>query len=182
MSYPPFSDFTVCVIQSGSSQSKLPLLFDLSSKDEPQPWVLATSLIPPADTFMLYKEKKSESERERKSGSWVNTQAFPASGGVSHSHAGCLYWHTGLVQYYSTLPSLFGIVCFASCLHIWTRMLVRKQPPNIKPTTGTMGAVYWQPAKLTPGRHPKQSKRVKVWAENVTEILDLLDNIGSYTI
>lgn len=48
-------------------------------------------------------------------------------GGISHTHAGCLHWHMGLVQYYSTLPSLFGIVCFASCLHIQTHMLVRTQ-------------------------------------------------------
>lgn len=123
-----------------------------------------------------------EREWERESESSLNMQAFPASGGVSHLHSGCLHWHTGLVQYYSTLPSLFGIVCFASCLHIWTHMLVRKQPPNIKPTTGTMGPVYWQLAKQTPGRHPGQSERVKVWAENVTEIQDLLDTIGSTTI
>lgn len=44
--------------------------------------------------------------------------------GISHTHAGCLHWHMGVVQYYSTLPSLFGIVCFASCLHIETHMLV----------------------------------------------------------
>lgn len=95
-------------------------------------------------------------------GSWLRTQAFPASGGVSHSHAACLHWHAGLVQCYSTLPSLFGIVCFASCLHIRTHMLLRKQAPNIKPTTGTMGPVYWQLAKLMPGCHPKQSRRVSV--------------------
>lgn len=47
--------------------------------------------------------------------------------GISHTHAGCLHWHMGLVQYYTTLPSLFGIVCFASCLHIHTRMLVHTQ-------------------------------------------------------
>lgn len=46
---------------------------------------------------------------------------------ISHTHAGCLHWHMGLVQYYSTLPSLFGIVCFASCLHIQTHMLVCMQ-------------------------------------------------------
>lgn len=65
-------------------------------------------------------------------------KGFPEShwgdgdGGVSRSHAGCSHWHTGPVQYYSTLASVFGIVCFASCLHIQTHMLVCKQLVNIQ--------------------------------------------------
>ena len=77
------------------------------------------------------ESEREERERERESVVLAEYAGFSSVSlgyrGISHTHAGCLHWHMGLVQYYSTLPSLFGIVCFASCLHIQTHVLVCTQ-------------------------------------------------------
>lgn len=125
-------------------------------------------------------EREGERERKRKRGSCLNTQAFSVSGGVSHSHAGCLHWHTGLVQYYATLPSLFGIVCFASCLHIWTHTLVRKQPPTIRANHRHHGTSLPVTGKADAWSLSKTKQRLKMGARNAIEIQD--HPIGSYKI
>lgn len=85
--------------------------------------------------------------------------------GISHTHAGCLHWHMGLVQYYSTLPSLFGIVCFASCLHIQTHMLVRTQLLTIQANHRHHGTSLLATGKADAWSESKTEQRGKLWRE-----------------
>lgn len=89
--------------------------------------------------------------------------------GISHTHAGCLHWHMGLVQYYSTLPSLFGIVCFASCLHIQTHKLVRTQPLTIQANHRHHGTSLLATGKADAWFGSKTEQRGELWRENATE-------------
>lgn len=175
MSYPPFSHFTGHVIPSGSAQSQLVLLFNLSSKDD-------TRI--PAVLSMSYKSHPSrkyihvlQREKRGREGAWIVTEraGFSCVRGEFHTHA--LVACTGtrgrssITAHYRLYLALFASPRAYTYEHT---CLCANKPPNIKPTTGTMGPVYWQRARLTPGRHPRQSQRIKVGAENVTGIQDLL--------
>lgn len=104
---------------------------------------------------------------------WLNVQGFPVSHwgnrGISHTHVGCLDWHMGLVQYYSILPSLFGIVCFASCFHIQTHMLVCTQLLTIQANHRHHGTSLLATGKADAWSESKTEQRGKLWRENATD-------------
>lgn len=103
-------------------------------------------------------------------------------GGVSHSHAGCLHWHTGPVQYYSTLASLFGIVCFASCLHIQTHMLVCKQLVNIQANRRHRGTRLLATGKAGAWSESKTEQRGKTASQRTATEFQLWERCRRTTL
>lgn len=180
MSYPPFGDFTVYVIQSGSSQSHLVLLFNLSSTHTSlRSWVLATSLISPANTFMLYKEK--ESERGRVDRDW--TRRLFLRQGEFHTHT--LVAYTGTRGWYSITAHYRLYLALFALPHAYTyehTCLCANNPwTSSQPQAPwDQSTGNWQSWRLVAIQD--KAREEKVLAENVIEIQDLLDTIGSYTI